>query len=446
MDLIEKIYNAGVVGAGGAGFPSHIKLNNRAEYLIINGVECEPLLGTDKFLMRNKAKEIVLAINEIAKNLGAREVFIATKESYNEEINSVTKEIKENGFRIKIHKMKSFYPAGDEQVLVKEVIGKTVPPGGIPINVNTVVSNVGTAYNIYEAINDKPVIRKFISILGEIKNPMILNVPIGTSILECINAAGGSTIKDYAIIIGGPMMGKIISHEEAKNRTITKTDGALIIISKNHVLYKRKSLGLDKIIKISKSACIQCSYCTDLCPRFLLGHVIRPHRIMRALTCFDEDNEIFNESLLCSECGVCENYACPMGLSPREVNVYIKSIVRAKGKKANQKLLEENSMRDFRLVPTEKLLIRLGLNKYKTQKLQSYMEISADKVTISLKQHIGSPAKPVVEVGQRVEEGQLIGDIEKNLLGAKIHASISGIVKHVGEQIVIESDNKEVIK
>lgn len=445
MDLIDKIFNAGVVGAGGAGFPTHIKYNNKVDYFVINGVECEPLIGTDKYLMRLKAKEIVIAINEISKILEAKEIIIATKESYKEEIKSLTNAILENGEKIKIHKIKSFYPGGDEHVLIREVIGKTVPPGGIPLNVNAVVSNIGTIYNVYNAINDMPVTRKFISILGEIKNPLILNVPIGIPISQCIKAAGGATIDDYVVIVGGPMMGKFITKEESQQKVITKTDGALIIISKDHILYKRKSLGIEKIIKLAKSSCIQCSYCTDFCPRYLLGHKIRPHRIMRALTCLDEDNEIFNEALLCSECGVCENYACPMGLSPREVNSYIKTKLRSKGKKINQQLLEENDLRKFRLIPTERLLIKLGLYKYTTQKLQTYKEINADIVSIPLKQHIGVPAKPIVNIGDKVREGQLIGDIDKNTLGAKIHASITGTVAHIGENIVIKSDNKEVI-
>ncbi|WDU82147.1 4Fe-4S dicluster domain-containing protein [Caloramator sp. Dgby_cultured_2] len=290
-----------------------------------------------------------------------------------------------------------------------------------------------------------PVTRKFISILGEIKNPSILNVPIGIPISQCIKAVGGATIDDYVVIVGGPMMGKFITKEESQQKVITKTDGALIIISKDHILYKRKSLGIEKIIKLAKSSCIQCSYCTDFCPRYLLGHKIRPHRIMRALTCLDEDNEIFNEALLCSECRVCENYACPMGLSPREVNSYIKTKLRSKGKKINQQLLEENDLRKFRLIPTERLLIKLGLYKYTTQKLQTYKEINADIVSIPLKQHIGVPAKPIVNIGDKVREGQLIGDIDKNTLGARIHASITGTVAHIGENIVIKSDNKEVI-
>jgi Na+-translocating ferredoxin:NAD+ oxidoreductase RnfC subunit len=292
LDLLQKIFDAGVVGAGGAGFPAHIKLNCKVEYFIINAVECEPLMHTDKYIIMNKGKEIVLAVEEIGKLVGANQCVIAIKEKNTKEIKHLREIIEALGSRITLFTMGDYYPAGDEQMMVYEITGKSIPEAGIPLDVGAVVSNVGSIVNIYDAMMDKPVVDRFLTIAGDVKNPTMIKVPIGISVKACIEAAGGSTLKEYAIIMGGPMMGTIIDDDEAENYFIKKMDGSLIVLPKDHFVVERKRKSIEKIINETKTACIQCRYCTDLCHRYLLGHQLRPHKIMRNIGVSDHDEAI----------------------------------------------------------------------------------------------------------------------------------------------------------
>ncbi|SET25063.1 Na+-translocating ferredoxin:NAD+ oxidoreductase RNF, RnfC subunit [Natronincola peptidivorans] len=439
MDPLELIKAAGVVGAGGAGFPTHIKLNCQVKYFIVNGVECEPLLKTDQYLMKEKSKELLLGIEAIGKLVKAEEVILGVKKKNIEILDILEKANKELKTSVKIHYLSNFFPAGDEQILVYEVTGKVIPPGGLPLHVGAVVANVGTIVNCHEAIQGKAVTNKVVTVLGEVNNPTLLQVPIGTPVTECIQAAGGPKISDYYCIMGGPMMGQIINQEEIEKRVITKTDGAIILLPKNHYIALRDSTPIKHIINQAKSACIQCRYCTDMCPRYLIGHPLRPHKVMGNIGRGINDEEIMKEALICCECGVCELYACPMGLSPRKVNVYIKETYRQQGIRyqAEETDLKPMNMREYRKIPTDRLISRLNLTKYNQQKIEDLKKVTLNQVSIPLRQHIGEIAKPMVAVGDIVTEGQMIGQVEEGKLGANVHASISGKIVNITDHILI---------
>lgn len=441
MDLLEQIYNAGVIGAGGAGFPTHKKLNCKVEYFIINAAECEPLLQTDKYIIRNFSHEIIKAVEATAAEVGAEKAVIGLKKKYISEIEVLNKAIKDLNSKVKLHYLKSIYPAGDEHVLVNDVTKKVIPPGGIPLNVGAVVSNVGTVLNIYEAMNGLPVTEKYVSVLGEVNNPKILKVPMGTSVLECIKAAGGASIKDFVLIMGGPMMGRLVLGDDIGKRTITKTDGGIIVLPKNHYLVMQRQVPIKHLINRAKSACIQCSACTEMCPRHLLGHPLRPHKIMRAISTTDDYGESFKEALLCSECGICEMYACPMGLSPRRINVFLKGKLRKKGIKypAEAKEYKIRDYMDYKQVDVSRLVGRLNVSDYMMTNINKAEEYIPVEVSIPLKQHIGMPAKPVVNAGDSVTKGQLIASVKYEDMGANVHASIDGTVISVDHNIVIKS-------
>lgn len=445
MDLLELIKAAGVVGAGGAGFPTDIKLNCKVKYFIANGAECEPLLKTDQYLMKEKSRELLLGIEAIGKLVKAKEIILGIKKKNKEVLEIIEKTNEEIKTSVRIHYLENFFPAGDEQILVYEVTGKVIPPGGLPLHADAVVSNVGTIINCYEAIQGKTVTHKIVTVLGEVNNPTLLEVPIGTSVTYCIREAGGSKLSDYYCIMGGPMMGQVISREETERRVITKTDGAIILIPKNHYIVNRDTTPINHIINQAKSACIQCRYCTDMCPRYLIGHPLRPHKIMGNVGRDIHDEEILREALLCCECGVCELYACPMGLSPRKVNMHIKKIFREKGVKykTGETSFRPINMREYRKIPTNRLISRLDLNEYSHQKIGDLKKICLDQVNIPLKQHIGEAAKIIVNVGDIVTKGQLIGKVEKDKLGTNIHASISGKVVEVTDHILIERGDGE---
>jgi len=189
MDLLEKIKTAGVVGAGGAGFPTHVKLDCEVEYLLINAAECEPLLETDKFIMNRYSGEVIEAAAAVTEQIGAKEAFIAIKGVNGREIAAMQKAITQKGDeRIKIFRLDNYYPAGDEQMAVFDITGRIVPPSGIPLEIGVVVSNVATMLNIYDAAAGVPVTHKILTVTGYVSSPKILRVPIGVSFLECIEA------------------------------------------------------------------------------------------------------------------------------------------------------------------------------------------------------------------------------------------------------------------
>lgn len=440
MNLTEVIKNAGVVGAGGAGFPTHVKLGAKAECFIVNAAECEPLIETDKYLCRTYAKEIVFGVLVIARHLEAKRIVIALKGKYHEEIASLKKAIAEAGAPIEIFEMKTFYPAGDEQTMVQQVCGVSIPERGLPLDVGAVVDNVGTVLSIVGALEEKPVTEKFLSVVGEVQKPMMLKVPIGTPITECI-AKAGATVSDYAVIVGGPMMGKVLTDKKAiEQAVVTKTTGNLLVLPRDHYLMKRAQLPIERISHQAKSACIQCKMCTDLCPRYLIGHDIRPNMIMRNLwresqiTDNEAYKEIFGNAMNCCDCGVCEMFACPMGLSPRKANSYIKGQLRARGIQVERQMHPEaRSGVDHKKTPTKRLIARLGLSQYElsSHDLTCY-ELQPAEVFIPFAQHIGRPAAPVVEVGAQVKKGDLLAAAQEGL-SANIHVSMDGVVTEITE-------------
>jgi Na+-translocating ferredoxin:NAD+ oxidoreductase RnfC subunit len=446
MSLIEKIVKAGVVGAGGAGFPTHVKYDTEAEYLIINGAECEPLLRSDKFLMSNFPEEIIEGIKMVADSIGVEHTVFAIKKKYENEYACLKRVIDDKGYDIEFFLMESFYPAGDEHTMVLDITGRIVPEMGIPLEVGCVVTNVGTIYNSYRADQDKAVMDKYVSVLAEINEPRIVKVPIGTPVEECIKAAGGSTLDEFAVIIGGPMMGEnLVEKKDIDNAVITKTDGSVIVLPKDQFVIERNQQSMEHIKNKAKAACIQCTLCTEYCPRYLNGHALEPHRIMRALA-YEEVNsaEVFKSAQLCCLCGICELYACPMGLSPRLVNEYYIEKVDEKYESSKTEY-EPHPMRGYRKIPTDRQMARLDLTKYNHQKLYELVELEVNEVIIPLSQHIGAPAELVVSEGQKVERGDLIGRAKENALSVNIHASISGTVKKADYTKVIITRSAEVI-
>lgn len=448
MNLIQNVFEAGVVGAGGAGFPTHVKLDAKAEYLIINAAECEPLLETDKYMMRNMAERIVRGACLAGQHLQAEHIIIALKKAYHSEAEKLTQAIKAQCAPVTLSLMDSFYPAGDEHVMANHVTGRVVPPGGVPIQAGMVVSNVGTMIGVADAADGIAVSRKLVSVLGEVHTPRLVDVPVGAPLSACIEAAGGLKRQDVMFVLGGPMMGRCLSPEQCEQTFVTKTTGAIIAIPADLSFIKRKEQPLQHILNRAKSVCIQCAYCTEMCPRYLLGHDLRPHKMMRltAYQGFDQavQTKEAQEALLCSECGVCEEYACPMGLSPRRVNVAIKAKLRERGVKYTPGSLpvQARAGGDGRRIPSHRLIARLGLDKYHVSLGDHVVVPDVTAVRVPLRQHIGQAAVPVVKEGDSVCAGEKIGQIPTGAMGANVHTGISGTVIKIDEYVWIE---KEVV-
>lgn len=442
MALWEQALLAGVVGAGGAGFPTHIKINAKAKYYIINGAECEPLIETDKFLMRTFADDMIKAIDMVADNLEAPNRVIALKAKYKEEIKALETAIAKSNSNITIFPMETFYPAGDEQIIVRLVTGISVLERGLPLDVGAVVNNVNTVLNILDATKGIPVIEKYLSITGAVSEAIMIKTPIGTPILECISKAN-LLVDDYAIILGGPMMGTVVTNN-FENLFVTKTTGNILILPKGHYLIKRQSLKMSAIKAQTKSACIQCKFCTELCPRYLTGHRIRPNLVMRNLYREDlikddvEFERAFGDAVNCSDCGICEMFSCPMMLSPRKVNGYMKVQLRNRNITVDRNLNPVSHPGfEHKKIPTDKLIARLNLSQYANKYATKCIEINPKLVSISLKQHIGAPAIPNKKPGDKILKSEIIGKAQEGALSTNIHASIDGIIKEVNNNFVI---------
>ena len=440
MNLTETIKAAGIVGAGGAGFPTHVKLDAKAECLIVNAAECEPLIETDKYLCRTCAPQIIQAVLAVKEHLGAGRAVIALKGKYEQEIGALSEAIRTAAAPVEIFRMGTFYPAGDEQTMVQQVTGRSVPERGLPLDVGCVVDNVGTMLNIYDALQGRPVVDKYLSVVGEVKEPVMLHVPIGTPVIDCVRAAEPQ-LADYALILGGPMMGRqLTGADEIRGAVVTKTTGNIIVLPRDHYLFRRAATPLETIRHQARSACIQCRMCTDLCPRYLIGHAIRPHLIMRNL--WREQGvtddaayvRIFGEAANCCDCGVCEMFACPMQLSPRKVNQYVKRWLREKGLQVpRDSAPQARAEVDQRHTPTDRLVSRLGLSAYYGLHAHDCRTLTPDEVFLPFSQHIGKPAHPVKQAGDTVERGEVLAQAAEGL-SAQIPASISGVVTEITER------------
>ncbi len=435
--LKELLREAGVVGAGGAGFPTYAKLSPEADTLILNCAECEPLLRLHRQVLENYAHEILSTLYEISQIVGIKNICIGVKASFKRAVEAVNAEISsfEN---MKVCILPEIYPAGDEVVLTYEATGRVVPAGKIPLSVGVTVLNVETVYNIYKALNGENVTHKYVTIIGEVNNPVTVYAPIGTPIQKLIDMAGGVTIEDPAYVLGGPMMGSLSSPAQ----TVTKTTNAVLVLPKTLPLVQRKQSKVSIDIRRAMSACCQCSYCTSLCPRHLLGHPIDPSALMNAAShMMTNDTAPYLNAAFCSSCGLCESYSCNQGLSPRALLAATKSALRENGIKPPQDpyMRAVDSARPLRLIPVARLRARLGLDKYNKSAPIIEQQPKLKKLVIPLSQHIGAPAAPIVQKGDKITAGQLIGKPQEKALSVGIHAPLNGVVTDVTAKSIIIS-------
>lgn len=435
-NLIGLIEQAGVVGAGGAGFPTHVKLKAQADTVIINGAECEPLLRVDQQLMARRAGELLEALELLVEQVGAERGVVALKEHYHEAMEALQKELPQHP-KLSVHPLGAFYPAGDEQVIVYEVTGRVVPEGGIPLNVGVVVSNVETALNVLEAVRHQtPVVESYVTLTGAVRTPKTVKVPLGITVAEALALAGGPVTERFQVINGGPMMGRVVSVDSP----VTKTTKGLIVVPEGHPLLNSLDRPIPRMLQDARVACMQCSLCSEVCPRGLLGHRIQPHKMMRLAaygSLCDAEHTPMN-AFLCCGCRLCE-YACVMDLQPWKLNGMLKGEMGRKGirNELHAQPQEAAPFRQYKRYPVHKLIGQLGLNAYDVPAPLEEAAYSFTKVTLPLSQGVGAPAQPVVQPGDRVERGALIAKIQDGKLGANLHASISGTVMSVTEREIM---------
>ncbi|MGQ9573995.1 MAG: 4Fe-4S dicluster domain-containing protein [Thermoguttaceae bacterium] len=441
---VQQVAEAGVVGAGGAGFPTHVKLAARADTVLLNAAECEPLLHKDKEVLRHDTDRVIDGLAAAVELVGAQRGIIAIKGKYQDVIQLVRPKL---GAHMELVPLRDAYPAGDEFILVYDVLGRVVPPGGIPLAVGAVVINVETALNVAQA-DHQPVTEKFLTVGGAVHNPVTLRVPVGVTLAECVAAAGGATTANPCYMVGGVMMGLLEDDPEA---LVDKTTGGLIVLPDDHVLIRRRRQQWQQIARIGRSACDQCSFCTELCPRWLLGHPIEPHKAMRSLG-FNlvGESDVLGTSFCC-ECNLCSLYSCPEELDPKNVCVQNKRRLAAQQRRWENPPLNPQRPRlhlENRKAPMKRLIRKLGLTQFQNVGPLQTRPLETRRVGIRLKQHVGAPCEPVVEVGQRVAKGQPVARPPvrngKPALGAPVHASIDGLVTRIADGVVwIETSGPE---
>ena len=432
----EQIAEAGVVGAGGAGFPTLVKLAAKADTVLINAAECEPLLHKDKEVLRAYVDLVLEGLAAAVELVGAERGIIGIKAKYQDVIDLLRPKLAAN---MDVVPLRDAYPAGDEFILVYDVLGRVVPPGAIPLAVGAVVINVETAMNVALA-GRQPVTEKYLTIAGAVENPVTLRVPVGVTLAQCVAAAGGATEPDANYMVGGVMMGSL---QEDHDALVDKTTGGVVVLPDDHVVIRRRRQDWQAIVRIGRSACDQCSYCTELCPRWLLGHPIEPHKAMRSLgfNLIGESNTI--GTAFCCECNLCSLYSCPEDLDPKNVCTQNKRRLAAEKRRwDNPPFNPERPARHLenRKAPMKRLMYKLGLTGFRNVGPLDDRLLATAKVGIRLKQHVGAPCEPAVAVGNRVKKGQVVGRLPvkdgKPAMGAPVHASIDGIVTGIADGVV----------
>lgn len=437
--LKQILQENGVVGAGGAGFPTYAKLDERAEVILMNCAECEPLLKLHRQLLEQHAEEIIKTFDMIAQTVGAKEAVIGIKREYKATLKAIDRYI-DTYPHMRVQLLDSAYPMGDEVVLIYEATGRVIRPGGLPIEEGVAVFNVETVYNVFRAVEQEtPVLDKLVSVVGEVEHPVTVRVPVGARVRDVVAYAGAITAKEPAYLIGGPMMGNLGDEDTV----VTKTTNAVIVLDKSHSLIQRKNRNAAIDLKRAASSCCQCETCTSLCPRHALGHPIEPHKFMRSAANKDfQDTNVFLNTFFCSSCGLCENFSCPQGLSPRSLIADYKLGLRKAGVKPPAGVVPApvKESRRYRKAPEERLAARLGLTKYDVDaplQADGYWKENRQihKVKVGLSQHIGAPAVAAVKKGESVRAGQCIAKPGQGLSVA-IHSSVDGTVQEVTDRYI----------
>ncbi|MBQ7923998.1 MAG: 4Fe-4S dicluster domain-containing protein [Clostridia bacterium] len=440
MDLKTIMKEAGIVGAGGAGFPSYAKLADGADTLVINGAECEPLLYTDYVLLHKEMPTVLAGIQSVLEYAKIPCALLCVKEHTAKRLHLV------DGTRladkITLKTLPDVYPMGDEIAMIYQATGRVVKAGNLPITAGVIVYNVETMYNVARAVKySEPLTEKWLTIAGNIPEAIVVKVPIGTPVWELFEKNNIIVPENHTVLDGGPSMGKVIDVESA---VVTKTTKGLLILPNNCEAVASKFVNGALSIARAETACCQCTRCTDMCPRHLLGYPIEPHKMVRtakgAATILPQ--MVLTASLCCG-CGVCESLACCQGISPKAVINEYKALL---AKNKLRYVSKEESMvapeREYRMVPSERWEHILGISKF--DKLAKYVGVQKDftRAEIYLRQHIGAPSVAIVKEGDRVQKGDKIAESAEGL-SLPQYASVSGRVMLVeGVKIIIEKDSE----
>lgn len=431
----------GIIGAGGAGFPSYAKLAEGADLLLVNGSECEPLLYTDYIILKNEMGMVLSGISKVLESAKIPKAMLCIKAHTASRLQMNDGE--RLGDKIFVRVLPDVYPIGDEVSLIYEASGRLVKPGKLPISAGVIVYNVETMYNLGRAVRfSEPVIDKWVTVGGNIPHTVVVKVPVGTKISDLLSKLGIKVPEGHTVLDGGPSMGKIINPATA---AVGKTTKSILVLPDYTQAIASKKINDKMAVARAQTACCQCTRCTDMCPRNLLGYPLEPHKMVRTAMGAAEVMPIMVLSAtLCCGCGVCESLACSQGISPRAV------ILNYKGVLAKSRLrfdvdgnYTSKDEREYRMIPSDKWASTLGVKIF--DRVADYDGEIRDfsRVEIPLSTHIGAPSIPTVSDGDTVTAGQEIARAADGL-SVPTHASISGRVTLDDGKIIIDRVREDV--
>ncbi len=427
QDLKSILQQSGIVGAGGAGFPSYAKLAEGADTLVLNCAECEPLIYTDYMLMEEHLPQIVEGARMVMHEVGIAKTLLGVKRHRAEMLGLTDGEKLAEGVFVKC--VPDAYPMGDEINLIYEATGRLIPPGSLPITKGVIVLNAETVYNIYAAVkNGAPVTEKFVTVGGDLENRRVVRVPVGMRVSDLFRALGVSVPDTHIVIDGGPSMGKKINY---RNALVTKTTKSLLILPESAACAMRRATSMEDMLRRASSCCCGCSRCTEMCPRHLLGYPIEPHKMIRAANnaAVTDNPAMVHTATLCCSCGVCAE-ACCQDISPKDVILSLKGLLAKNKMRFTPDGAAEYAPADdraYRLIPSSRWESLLGVRDYDHAPTFESALLDASRVEIPMSGHIGAPSVPTVKEGDTVKKGDVIATAATGL-SLPQHASIDGTV------------------
>ena len=436
-DLKRLLKDNGVVGAGGAGFPSYSKLAEGASILLINAVECEPLLYTSYTLLQERMRDIVVGIRAVMEYTKIPTALIAVKGYRAEKLGYADGQELAPGVYIKY--VPNVYPMGDEINLIYTATGRVIPPGQLPISKGVIVYNTETIYNIGLVVQfGQPVTKTYLTISGDIPKAYCIKVPVGMKIAEVLKIMNVQVPDTHVVIDGGPSMGNIVNPNVD---VVKKPTSGLLILPKDIPAVRSKLRTAEENFRMAASVCCQCTRCTDLCPRHLLGYPLEPHKMIRStLSAAQADPELIKTATMCCGCGICGLLACCQDISPMQVIKEYKGILgknRIKYVANPAEQFTASPEREYRMISAGKWKEVLGVAKY-DKFPPTYIEekLKAKEVQVPMVQHIGAPAIPIVKVGDEVKENDMIAKAAEGL-SVPNFAPITGRITYVDDKTIV---------
>jgi electron transport complex protein RnfC len=408
--LRKIIRETGIVGLGGAAFPTAIKQTEiNIQTLILNGVECEPYITCDDVLMREHAREIISGADIIGHVIKARECIIAIEDNKPEAIRAMQEAVDEDGTGFfRVQQIPTIYPSGGEKQVIKIITGKEVPMNGLPADIDTLCHNVGTAYAIYKAIfKAEPLISRIVTVTGGgVKNPQNIEAPVGTTMRHCIEQCGGYTENANSLIMGGPMMGYVIEDDSCP---VIKATNCILVSTSDET----------RATMSTHMPCIRCGLCVDVCPANLLPQQLYWYASTRNFERITEYH-LFD----CIECGCC-SYVCPSQIPLVQYYRFAKSeiweleqdrikssIARERYESRLERLEQKKQEREERLRKKREMLEAKISSQKKTEK-SSEKDLIAEALARVAEKKKGDSTKPKNVDNLSEEQQHLIDEVDK---------------------------------